>query len=474
MKNKFLIFLFIAVSVILFSLSFPPFNHFYFGWFSLVPVIYFSYKYKKFSFVIGFFSGVIFYIFLLNWLFTVSSFFYLLLCVYLAIYWGLFFYISGNFSFNPFVAASIWFFMEILIENLLTGFPWLSFSLSQSTCPYIWKVSQIAGAKGISFLLVFSNFFLFTLISKKLKTISLSLFFFLIIFLGLIFYKPQLKKEGNLKVMLIQPGIITEEVKNVEMPVNILLKMTEKNIKNSKVDIVIWPEGSYSSDIFSNKKILMKIKRMCRKNNVSLIMGTFRKENGKFYNTALFLNKRKIEFYDKMHLVPYGEFIPGGRWGLIKKIFTSYAGYIPEIERGKGIKIFEIKGVKISPLICYENIFSEITNNMVKKGNNVFIVITNDSWFGNSFGPYQHFYQNALRASETGRFFIQCALSGVSGITSEKGKIIKKININKKGIVFFNIPVFSGTTGYVKYGDIPLFILALIITGGYICRRSKK
>jgi len=473
-RKFFLLFVGSVVSGLIFALSFPPFNLCYIGWVGLLPAILISYKFKKLSFLIGFLSGLSFYVFLLSWLYTVSSFFYLLLCVYLSIYWGIFFYLVSKFDYNPFVAASIWFFMEILIENLLTGFPWLTFSLSQTTNHYIWKLPQFIGSKGISFSLVFFNFFLLSIFLKKFKVFTLSLCFLIISFLFVYFYNPKVKKSGSIKIMLVQPDVKTSEIKNPETPLKILTEITLKNIKKFKPDIIIWPEGSYPDNILVEKKIIKKLKYICGKYKFSLILGTFRNEKNKFYNTALFLNKRKIEFYDKTHLVPYGEFIPGGRLKLIKEIFIRYAGYSPEIERGKEIKTFNYRGVKISPLICYENIFPDITNKMVKKEGEVFVVITNDSWFGGSAGPYQHFYHNVLRCMENGRYFIQCALSGVSGIVSEKGEIVDKINLNEKGFLVFNVPLFSTTTFYVKHGDFPLFIFSLFITGVYLCRKLRK
>ena len=469
-----IIFLASCISSLIFALSFPPFNFWYFAFFGLVPLIFLSSKYNKLSFFIGFIAGLSFYIFLLNWLFAVSGFFYILLCVYLAIYWGIFFYLSSLYNFNPFVCASMWFFIEILIENLLTGFPWLSFSLSQSTNHYIWKLPQIIGSKGISFFLILSNFTIFCLFQKKFKVFLISFFVFIISFTLLFFYNPEIKQKGKLKVMIIQPGIKTEKIKESETIINILWEMTTKNVKKLKPDVVIWPEGSFPDDIFSRPEILKKIKLLCENYKFSLIFGTFRSNNSKYYNSALFLKNGKIEFYDKTHLVPYGEFILGGRWEFIKKIFVNYAGYTPNIERGKEIKNFNYKEIKIAPLICYENIFPEITNKMLESGSNIFVVITNDSWFGNSFGPYQHFYHNVLRALETGRYFIQCGLSGISGIISEKGEVLKIIDIDKKETLFFEVPLFFQKTIYGKYSDFPISILSLLIIGGYLCRILKK
>ncbi len=473
-RKFFLLFIGSVVSGLIFVLSFPPFNLYYIGWFGLLPAILISYKFKKLSFLIGFLSGFSFYVFLLSWLFTVSNFFYLLLCMYLSIYWGIFFYLVSKFDYNPFVAASIWFFIEILIENLLTGFPWLTFSLSQATNHYIWKLPQFIGSKGISFFLVFFNFFLLSILLKKFRVLTLSLGFLIISFLFFHFYNPEVKKNGNIKVMIVQPGLRTSEIKKIETPLKILTDITIRNVKKITPDIVIWPEGSFPDNILCEIKILKKLKFICQKYKFSLILGTFRKEKNKFYNTALFLNRGQIEFYDKTHLVPYGEFLPGGRLKLIKEIFLRYAGYFPEIERGREIKTFNYKRVKIAPLICYENIFPYITNKMVKKGGEIFVVITNDSWFGGSAGPCQHFYHNVLRCMETGRYFIQCGLSGISGIISEKGVIVDKINLNEKGVLFVDVPLFSTETFYVKHGDFSLFIFSLFITGVYLCRKLKK
>ncbi|MCM8832521.1 MAG: apolipoprotein N-acyltransferase, partial [Candidatus Omnitrophica bacterium] len=177
----------------------------------------------------------------------------------------------------------------------------------------------------------------------------------------------------------------------------------------------------------------------------------------------------------KIHLVPYGEFILGERFILIRKIFYKIAGYYPELKPGNNYKTFKYKNIKFSTLICYENIFTDMSYNFLKNKTDFFIVITNDSWFGNSFGPYQHFYHNIFRAIETGRYFLQTGLTGITGIISPEGKIEKILEKENKQLFFegnlnFSLPVEIYETFYSKYGIYPFFLFCLILTGLLICR----
>ncbi|MCM8785398.1 MAG: apolipoprotein N-acyltransferase [Candidatus Omnitrophica bacterium] len=475
MKNNLLLNLFIClIGSFLLFFSFPPFNFWYLSFFSFVPIFLISDK-KSFSrFFYGLFSGFIFYSLSFSWLNKVSGPVYLLLALYLSIYWAIFVFLIFSFDRKKiiFLGACIWFFLEIIMSHLLTGFPWLVFGLSQYKNYYISQIAKFTGIYGISFKLIASNLFIYTLVKKEFSS-QMIFFILFIIFFYLISEIPVKKeKKGNLQICLIQPNFQTSESnENKEK----ILFFLYKYAKNKRCDIIIFPEGTYQSIFSENSELLNKLKDFSKKNKIGILIGTFTEENGNLYNSSVFINNNKLEIYKKIHLVPYGEFILGERFRFIKTIFYRIAGYYPKLKPGNDYKTFEYKKIKFSTLICYENIFPEMSYNFLKNGTDFFIVITNDSWFGNSFGPYQHFYHNVFRAIETGRYFLQAGLTGITGIVNPEGKIEKILVKDNKhlffeGILTFSLPVEIYQTFYSKYGIYPFFLFCLVLTGLLICR----
>ncbi|MCM8804819.1 MAG: hypothetical protein NC833_06160, partial [Candidatus Omnitrophica bacterium] len=156
-KNSFILNLFFCVlSSLLLYFSFPPFKFWYFSFFSFIP-IFINCKNKSFSnFFYGLFSGLIFYSLSLYWLKTVAGLIYLLLGFYLSIYWAIFLYLIFSFDIKKiiFIGSCVWAFLEVIISNFLTGFPWLLLGLSQYSNPYILKIAKFIGIYGVSFLII--------------------------------------------------------------------------------------------------------------------------------------------------------------------------------------------------------------------------------------------------------------------------------------------------------------------------------
>lgn len=464
------------LSPVLLYFSFPPFKFWYFALFSFIPVFLICKNNSFLHFFYGLLSGLVFYSLSLYWLKSVAGQIYLLLCFYLSIYWAIFLYLVFSFDIKKiiFLGGCIWVFLEIIVSNFLTGFPWLLLGLSQYCNPYILKIAKFTGIYGISFLVIAFNLFLFTLIKKNFSLQNLFFILFLI-FLFLIYKLPERKiSKGNLNILLIQPNIIPSEISTIENK-EILISFLNKNLKDKKIDIIVLPEGVFQDNLFENKDLIEKLKKISIQNECSILFGSFTGLDRNIYNSGVFIKGKKLDVYNKIKLVPYGEFILGERFKFIKNTFLKIAGYQPYLKKGDEFKVFEYKNFNFSVLICYENVFSEFVNNFLKNGADFFIVITNDSWFGKSIGPYQHFYHNVFRGIETGRYFLQSALTGVTGIVNPEGKI-EKILENRgeklfiEGSLFYSLPVFYYETFYSKYGLYPFILFCLIITGIMICK----
>ncbi|MCS7179834.1 MAG: apolipoprotein N-acyltransferase, partial [bacterium] len=373
-----------------------------------------------------------------------------------------------------FLGSCLWFFLEIIMSKLLTGFPWLIVGLSQYSNNYIAKLSRFIGIFGISFIVIATNLFFYTVVKKNFSKQQIWFIFFVFFLIILDKFPPIKETKDYIKVMLVQPNFNIEKMSLDENKKEMTSLLKEK-LKKEKVDIIILPEGTYQGNIFEDIDLIEELKKISLNKKIGIILGTFTGQGEEIYNSSLFINQGKIKIYRKIQLVPYGEFILGERFKFIRNTFLRIAGYKPNLKKGEKFEVFQYKNIKFSTPICYENIFPEIISNFVKNGSDLFIVITNDSWFGNSLGPYQHFYHNIFRAIESGRYFIQVALTGITGIIDPEGKPIKILEKEDRCLFFedvliYSFQVYTYQTFFSKFGVYPFFLFCLIVIGIVICR----
>ncbi|HPP66757.1 MAG TPA: apolipoprotein N-acyltransferase [bacterium] len=475
MKKRLLIGLGVLICGLFPCFSFPPFRLWILGWIGLVPLLYILVENNSFrNFAGGFLAGFVFNGFLLNWLFSVAGFFYLFLVLYLSCYWAIFFWLVFSFSGKTRIvlAGCLWYFLEILMQNLLSGFPWLPFSLSQWTCLPTVRLTGILGSAGLSGLLISANMAFCEAIKRK-DFIPISTIGAIVLFLCMLTYlNIPLTNFSETKAMEIV-GIQGNSGYFGQVPDESFAKykaMTESVKKDCH--LVIWPESSYPEILNDDKK---SIEYLTEKSfSFPILIGALTKENNVIYNSAYFFNRGRVMRYDKKHLVPFGEYVPARHVPIIKRIYTGMVGFIPEISPGDKPGIFQIDGERFLVLICFENIFPEISANLIDSNPGFIVVITNDSWYGNSFGPFQHFAHNILRACETGRYVVQVSSTGITGVVSPDGncEMLQK-NGEKlfiQGIMEMKIYPRSLNTLYMRLQEAGIAMIFIVLAGMCLCR----
>ena len=194
------------------------------------------------------------------------------------------------------------------------------------------------------------------------------------------------------------------------------------------------------------------------------------------YNSAALYSSDFVSFYDKVHLVPFGEYIPGD------KIFPRLQKLAPVGSCTPGeLKLLTLGDVRLGVAICYEDTDSAQIRRLAQLGADVLVFITNDSWFSFSDETVQHAWQSVARAIETGLPVIRVGNSGVTGTIQPNGKASWLVDgdgsilVDAQGTMFdrISIPETVGGTPYTKFGDIPLFVLFLLLTGGIFLVKYK-
>ncbi len=391
-------------------------------------------------------------------------------------------YLNSNFQ-SLFIFSGALGFSDYIRSKILTGFPWNLWAYSFSWATEFIQILNLIGLFAFNLLSItifIVPVIIFLNISFKKKIISLisvfSAFFALYIYGNYTINKNKIfigEIDEKFNVQVVSPNF---EIKynlsdnQIQDRLNKLIRYSQPN-KNLKT-LFVWPEGAFSGYSYENISFLKKSFSQHFSENHYIIFGINRYDNKKkgFYNSLLVVNNKLeiISEYKKQKLVPFGEFIPFekklNKFG-IKKITEGYGSFL----KGEGEKNLVFEGLNILPLICYEIIFTEFVQRSDQK-TNLIINISEDGWFGDSIGPYQHSIKGVYRSIERNSYFIRSANKGVSMIVNNKGEIIKKLNPKEKGSISLEVPLIKSNSR-VK-NDLIFFVL--LITYIFIFTLYKK
>ena len=398
---------------------------------------------------------------------------------------GSFFILMGYFINNsvfkyhnaviPIYVASIWTIIEILRSNIFGGFPWLLIGTSQINFIYN-SIFSIFGTYFISFISVMLSMIFFLILIDKERAYYIKYLFItlsLIAFLNISFFHEAENKDKIMKVTIIQPNIKPSykyDKKNINDIKKILYDMST-TVENS--DLIVYPETVVPELYRHGNSTYHQI--VSKKHNI-LISGVFRYESdsNKIFNSMLIIDKDEI-VYDKIKLVPFGEFTP------FPELFLPFARSlnIPMSNLTKG-RIDQSEVILdefvIHPLICYESAYP----NLIKQENSskpgVIVILSNDSWFGDSLAPYQHLQISQTRAVEFNKYILRAANTGISAVIDNHGNIKGKIELNQRGQLTESFSVKNIKTIYSRFGDYPVLVLifAIMISALYLRKKNVR
>tara|TARA_B100000482_G_scaffold120897_1_gene87435 strand:- start:583 stop:1698 length:1116 start_codon:yes stop_codon:yes gene_type:complete len=359
------------------------------------------------------------------------------------------------------MVPSVWVFIELARSYVFGGFPWLLVGTSQIETLFN-VVFPLFGTYFVSFLIVMLSIII-TLIINDRKFILLSIKY-LISIIGLIIifqiYPPNLLPHENqkpLRVSLVQPNIHLG-IKYDKSKINLIKNKYSDLLDNDMHNLIILPETAIPTLYESDKNFY---KNILKNKNTHLITGIFRynKSNNEIYNSMLSLSDKEY-FYDKRHMVPFGEYTPlDFIFGFIGEILNLPMSNLTE---GKKIqKPFIFNETSIHQLICYEAAFPSLLN--ITNDFSFIVNVSNDAWFGNSLAPYQHLQIAQSRALESNKYLVRVANTGISAIIDQNGKIVNKIKLNTEGVINSRILALKGITPYMRFGDYPVLMLIFSI-----------
>lgn len=470
-RNKILVMMLLgAIS----ALSFAPFYFFpvlvvSYPLFMLMSIISYQPKYafyNGFAFGFGHFFAGLYWIGnsvvveadIPNWLGPIMVTF---IAIYLSLFPGLVSYVLKYIHRNHTVNKNLlnisinfvvlWSFSEWLRGMLFTGFPW-------NLMGYIWGFSDVMlqstaiwGIYGLGVITLILSILTFFALVNRWRIISVSIV--IVSVFGLYSFgssrlpdRIEFVEQVNLKV--VQANIQQKDkwpYENWSKNLVTHMDMSDDN-KSENVDIIIWPETAVIYSI-SEEPLRRDVMSSILNEEDIILTGFPRRQRDpdqtRIFNSLIAVNKEgDIEgIYDKSHLVPFGEYIPSFITNImiplgLDQMFTGGQGF----SHGEGIKTLNLDGMpSVGVLICYEIIFpGQVTD--PENRPDWLLNITNDAWYGESTGPYQHLLQTRVRAIEEGLPLVRSASTGISAIIDPYGRIVDQMALNKRGVIEGALP----------------------------------
>jgi apolipoprotein N-acyltransferase len=506
------------LSGVLLTLPFLNFALAPLAWFSLVPLIVSAaYRPVRTGAVMGLVAGCVFGFVGMHWLRAVTGIGYSILALYLALYWAAW---SAFVSFvsrrRPgclwWAAPASFAALEFLRSHLFTGFPWNLLGVSQALNPPLIQVASWTGVYGVSFLVVLANAALACFLlggkiapagrGRRLLPLAVTLAVLAAVWL---YGENELREADALppspsfNLCLVQGGISQDLKWDPALAPHHLetyLRLTRKALPTHP-DLVLWPESAVPYYIEEQAEVRKRIAEVCAEGKTFLLFGGDTRERAstvgdtggetvsrwRYFNSAYLFDGagEMAGRYDKVHLVPFGEYVP------LRRFLPFVRRMVPwedDFSAGEGLALLPVgAGKSMAVLICYEDIFPGLVRDFCRKGPYLLANVTNDAWYGRTSAPFQHAYAALFRAVENRVYLARATNTGYSCVVDPWGRIVSEVRDGGGEMLF--IPGAATAAAalrragsfYTRHGDLFAWLcvgLSLIATVFSVIRQSKQ
>jgi apolipoprotein N-acyltransferase len=359
------------------------------------------------------------------------------------------------------------------------GFPWLLAGYSQSDYLSIIQIADITGIYGISCVILCVGTAVVWLMlyrGNKLLTYTPLIAAVLLVAACFVYGRISIHRwdgiHGGFKTAMLQGNISDSD------PEEILVNKFQRGyvqmadrLVHEDVDLLVLPESPtpvlFQYD-FTYRETLAKL---AGRYSLGIVFNGIHSEDSgnsfRYFNSAYFLNRygTLTGRYDKIHLVPFGEYIP------LKKLFffvETIAKDVDSFHPGNNHQVLKIGDHPAGAIICFEAVFPDLVRRFVRRGSQLMVNLTNDAWYGDSAAPYQHLAIARLRAVENRRYLLRAANSGISAIIDPSGRIQTSTGLLQEAVCKGRFAFLAEKTFYTRYGDVFVFLCAIISVGSWI------
>jgi apolipoprotein N-acyltransferase len=472
-------------SAVLLVLLYPRFNYVWLAPIALTPLLIACVRERRWKWRLGFgyAAGFVYWFGLCNWIewtlahhAGVSDFvawlLFILFCLYKAVQMAVFAALAGPLLRTPIAVpavAALWVALER--THSWTGFQWLNLGNTGSDMSVPLRLAPITGVWGISFV--------FAMLSAAIALIVTRRFFragppfqtawLLLLPLVVLLPEPPRFERGNAAAIVVQPNLDDETQWTPD-----LLRRTEDRMitlslspllsRGNPVEIVVWPEAP--APFYADEPDFLAVASSIARNaHAAFLAGVVgRTPSDEPLNSALLVGPdgAVTSRYDKVNLVPFGEFVPWPFGLVVDKVSKEAGDFVP----GRNVVVSRLDGHRIGAFICYESVFPSYIRRFTQSGAEVLFNLSNDGWFGKSQARYQHLQIVRMRAAENARWIVRATNDGITAVIDPAGRLLRTFEEYREVAGRLQFRYRDGLTFYVRFGDWFVILCALIAAAG--------
>lgn len=452
------------------------------------------------SFLTGLLTGFFYYTILLYWIVIVLSQYgglpvwmavgaLLLLSIYMSLYLAVFCFltsiVSGRYwqKERPigtlvFIAPFIWVGLDWVRSLFFTAFPWMDLAYGLYKQLYLIQAADLGGHHLITLCIVLVNCLVLYIFEQQQQQVHWNIRFekrmmmllcSFLVFVGGYSYlrfnqmSQSLHKGFNAQVSVIQGNIEQDDkwtAENKTKTVKKYIDLSTQALNENMSELVVWPETAMPF-FLQQDQLFRSIGNFVKNKNIWLLTGApffsqSLQENQKdlktsYYNSAVLVNPDGIilQRYDKMHLVPFGEYVPMRK---ALPFLEPLVHVITDFTPGEAITTLSFGSLKLGVLICFESIFPDLARTQTELGANLLVNLTNDAWYGRSSAPYQTLAMSVFRSIENRRSLVRAANTGISCFIDPLGAISHQSEIFISTHLTSKVPILENLSVYNRFG----------------------
>ena len=412
------------------------------------------------------------------------------MALYVGLFGALFAALVKRFGLGPrfvpwLLVPLAWAAVEYLRTYFLTGFPWNLIATAFINYPTLIQIDRFAGPYFVGALILVPSVAAAWWITQRTVPIARVFVFGSVGILllvwwgtGLLASKLNARPRGGatFTVALVQPNISQETRWNQENVMLIFKKMIDMTVEAADrgANVVIWPESTVPLSFTETEFYRSSIEELSRERGIDILLGSVATDPARpesIWNSAFLISGGKtIGHYDKIRLVPFGEYVPLRRLLFFAEKLVHAVG---EFQFGTNERPLAGKA-RYGLAICYEIVYPQITRTQIRNGADVLVTITNDAWYDGTSAPEQHLWQARLRAIEGDRYLLRAGTTGISAFIDPTGRMLSWIPMGQEGILYGSFERRTSITPYVRFGDWFAWVAAVLVVVAGVRRRQSS
>ncbi|MFF0026242.1 apolipoprotein N-acyltransferase [Streptomyces sp. NPDC004082] len=379
------------------------------------------------------------------------------------------------------VLPSGWLMVELVRSWQGLGGPWGLLGSSQWQVEPALRLASVGGVWLLSFLVVAVNIAVAVLVSVRESRVPA--------LAGLVataaatsaawVWSPRPDTDGGVRIAVVQPGVVVDGPGSVEKRFAREEALT-RQLADRQPDLIVWGESSVGFDLADRPDVADRIAALSRLTGADILVNVDARRSDRpgIYKSSVLVGPQGPtgDRYDKMRLVPFGEYIPA----------RSLLGWATSVGKAAGedrrngseqVVMNVGHGLRVGPMVCFESAFPDMSRRLAQDGAEVLLAQSSTSSFQHSWAPAQHASLAALRAAETGRPMLHATLTGVSAVYGPSGEAVgSRLGTGTDGAAVYEVPLATGVTPYLRFGDWPVHLALLVLAalGATECARSLR